>query len=758
MKTLRFFLILFFLSCLIVAGAQASSKLDSLIANEPLSNDTLHYEYLISIADEVNKSNRAEALPFYHKARKIAEHINDYPRMGNINKFIGVNHLYLANNDSSKYYLQESSSYFRATGDSLRIIANNTNIALIYQRQNKIEEAVALYHKVIFDSENIEEWIEVIFAKINLASLLINQKSFDQALNYLNSIDADYDKFTAHLREKIIASSSNNMSKAEIDEQVQNDSDFQFIKSNYPSIYINQGICLKELGDRNLPSKDSLLTVAKSYLKKAIDTSGDNPYVNAYAYNNLGAIYKREKRWKDALVSFEKGLTEFKSINNTRGKILSLNNIGVLQGILNNHSKAGANLREALLLAEEIGFTQEIKDIHRALANNHEAQFAYDSAYHHFKLYAQVKDSINNVARVNAIQDLEIKYETDKEREEVARLSLENEIKTKAQQTQLILFLLGLVGLAGLGLFFYTRYKLSKQREIAEYQLKTNRAMAKFVPTEFVKSLGKESVTEVALGDEVEKEVTVLFSDIRSFSSISELMTPIENFRFVKKYVERMSPIVHRNGGFINQYLGDGIMAIFQNDPDDALLACIQMQAATESFNEELKSNNQDPIRVGMGIHTGSLVMGIIGDDTRQDAAIISDTVNSAARMESLTKAYGNKIVLSKSSLNKLVAQDKFQIRALGQATVKGKKQPLDIYECYDADSRDLQYQKSTHAAVFTDAVQAYYERDFNKSLNLFNKIYEVCPNDLVAYSFIKRINNMTTNQSGKIIPDVKSN
>lgn len=756
MKATNFTLTLFLISFAFLLGAQTSSKLDSLINNEPASNDSIHYEHLLYIASEYNNSDRSLALPYYHKARKIAEHLNDYSRLGHINKFIGVNHLYLASNDSSKYYLEESSSYFRATGDSLRIIANNTNIALIYQRQNKIEEAVGLYHKVIADSENIEEWIEVIFAKINLASLLINQKTFDQALNYLNSIDADYERFTEKLKKDLQVESEENLSSSELTKLVEDNGDYQFIKANYPSIFINQGICLKELADINTDKRDSLLLGAENYLKKAINTSGDNPYVNAYAFNNLGGIFKKEEKWVDALTNFKQGLDAFKSINNTRGIVLSLSNIGSTQIKLNNNQVAGERLREALKLAEEIGFNIEIKNIHKSLAENHEALSVYDSAYFHFRQYASLEDSIKNETRINAIQELEIRYETDKEREEVARLSLENEFKTKAQRTQLILFLLGLLGITGLGLYIYTRYRLSKQKEIAEYQQETNKAMAKFVPTEFVKTLGKNDIREVALGDEVEKEVTVLFSDIRNFSSMSEVMTPIENFRFVKKYVERMSPIVHSNGGFINQYLGDGIMAIFQNDPDNALRACIEMQAATESFNLELATNNQDPIRVGMGIHTGSLVMGIIGDDKRQDAAIISDTVNSAARMESLTKAYGNKIVLSKSSLDKMISEKDFKIRALGQAMVKGKKQPLDIYECYDCDSPELQSKKIAQSDAFSKGVNAYYERAFDQSLIHFKEIYQSNPDDLVAYSFIKRIGNIKSSPSDQPLPGVK--
>ena len=201
MKTMKVKALFFLLVTFSISLDAQQSTLDSLLESIPSTKDTIHYEHLIKVAEEINITDRQKALPYYYQARDIVESLNDVNRLGNINKFIGVNHLYLAHNDSSMHFLEESSRYYAAVGDDLRIIANNTNIALIHQRKNETEKAVELYHKVISDSEKIEEWIEVIFAKINLASLLINQKDHSKALKYLNSIDADYEKFTDNLKE-----------------------------------------------------------------------------------------------------------------------------------------------------------------------------------------------------------------------------------------------------------------------------------------------------------------------------------------------------------------------------------------------------------------------------------------------------------------------------------------------------------------------------------------------------------------------------
>ncbi len=177
-------------------------------------------------------------------------------------------------------------------------------------------------------------------------------------------------------------------------------------------------------------------------------------------------------------------------------------------------------------------------------------------------------------------------------------------------------------------------------REREEAILKIHEVTKKFVPHEFIRALGKESLTDVMLGDQVGKTVTVLFTDIRDFTTVSERMSPEENFRFVSAFNARLGPIIRSNRGFINQYLGDSIMALFPEDPEDALKASILMQQAIQDLNRERMEAGLFPIQAGIGLHTGPLIMGITGDEHRLDAATISDTVNTASRIESLTKYY----------------------------------------------------------------------------------------------------------------------
>ncbi|MEL6654366.1 MAG: adenylate/guanylate cyclase domain-containing protein, partial [Bacteroidota bacterium] len=199
--------------------------------------------------------------------------------------------------------------------------------------------------------------------------------------------------------------------------------------------------------------------------------------------------------------------------------------------------------------------------------------------------------------------------------------------------------------------------KLAAQAALNEELQKINQATARFVPHEFLRSLGRDSVLEVSLGDGVEKEVSVLFADIRGYTSLSEQMSPRENFEFLNHYLGRVGPIIQTHAGFVNQYYGDGVMALFQKQAQDAVNAAIEMHQAVHRFNLERKEKSLEPIQIGIGLHTGSLMMGIMGDQQRMEAGVVSDAVNTAARMEGLTKLYGASLIISGGTFNRLVPE-----------------------------------------------------------------------------------------------------
>lgn len=286
-------------------------------------------------------------------------------------------------------------------------------------------------------------------------------------------------------------------------------------------------------------------------------------------------------------------------------------------------------------------------------------------------------------------------------------------------------------------LLFEKNIREVKERE--EAMRRVYEATGKFVPFEFLRSLGKEFITDIRLGDHVEKVVTVLFTDIRDYTTLAEQMTPEENFHFVCSLNESIGPMIKKYNGFVNQYLGDSIMAIFPGNASDALNAAIEMQKRVQEFNQVRKVNNQVPIKIGIGMHTGILIMGVTGDLERMDAATISDTVNTASRIESLTKYYRTSILLSDASLEQILQSEKYNLRHLGKVQVKGKKAPVGIYECFNGNTEEEIDKMEKSLVAFNQGMKHYLNKSFTDAIESFSEVIHSNPEDLTAEFFIEK-------------------
>ncbi|MGC8764321.1 MAG: adenylate/guanylate cyclase domain-containing protein [Brevinematia bacterium] len=270
-----------------------------------------------------------------------------------------------------------------------------------------------------------------------------------------------------------------------------------------------------------------------------------------------------------------------------------------------------------------------------------------------------------------------------------------------------------------------------------------NKVYFKFVPSEFLKFLGKSNILDLKLGDQVEKEMTVMFSDIRSFTSLSETMSPEENFNFINAYLRRVGPLIRKNTGFIDKYIGDAIMALFPEKPEDALIAGIEMRKKLFVYNEERVRSGYIPIDIGVGIHTGKLMLGIIGEEERMDGTVISDNVNLASRLEGLTKHYGAGIIVSEVTLSNIPDYNKkYNYRFLDKVKVKGKSQPIAIYEILEGCKEKEKELKIKTNEDLQKAIELYHNKDLEKALKLFQKILKQDPEDKTVSLYIKRCEN----------------
>lgn len=266
-----------------------------------------------------------------------------------------------------------------------------------------------------------------------------------------------------------------------------------------------------------------------------------------------------------------------------------------------------------------------------------------------------------------------------------------------------------------------------------------NKAYSRFVPQEFLNFLSKRSITEVQLGDQVQREMTILFSDIRDFTALSETMTPEQNFNFINSYLSRMGPIVTRHGGFIDKYIGDSIMALFPDRPEDALDAAIAMIEELRVYNGHRANCGYQPISVGIGIHAGKMMLGTIGDKDRMEGTVISDAVNLASRLEGLTKDYGAPILISEEAVSRMADPDDYELRFLDSVRVKGKRNSVDIYEVLHADPPELRQQKLATRGLFGQALQAYLVGDFEEADELFSRLAVMVPDDQPLQFYLRQ-------------------
>ncbi|MEL6671394.1 MAG: ATP-binding protein [Bacteroidota bacterium] len=271
-----------------------------------------------------------------------------------------------------------------------------------------------------------------------------------------------------------------------------------------------------------------------------------------------------------------------------------------------------------------------------------------------------------------------------------------------------------------------------------------NQATGKFVPQEFLRSLGKANITDVNLGDFVEREVAVMFTDVRDYTSLSEKMSPEETFKFVTDLSSRIGPEIEANHGFINQYYGDGAMSIFLEKAEDAVKGAIGVQKAIEEMNEDRRKEGLKPIRLGTGLDSGPLIMGIIGDQRRNEATTISDTVNTAARLEGLTKIFGVSVILGEGTFDQLSRPEDFRYRYLGKVAVKGKTQARKIYEFFDGEPEAKIKLLLQTRDQFDQALRHYVNRNFAEALEAFNQILDIHPEDRPAAYYRDRALHFT--------------
>lgn len=265
-----------------------------------------------------------------------------------------------------------------------------------------------------------------------------------------------------------------------------------------------------------------------------------------------------------------------------------------------------------------------------------------------------------------------------------------------------------------------------------------NKSYDRFVPKEFLKMLDRDSILDVIPGDQKIKEMIVLFADIRNFTTLSETIPANETFSILNEYLTSVAPAIHDNGGTIDKFMGDGIMALFPNDADLALRAAVQMQQGLEKFNQPRITKNETPIFIGIGLHIGTVILGTVGTDNRLSTTVIGDPVNLASRLEAHTKINKTSIQISGELEAKLNNPGNFNLREVGHLIAKGKTNKIKLVEEFSINPDEIIEKMNLNISNFSSAIKCFEKDEFVKARALFEEYLEVVPSDEVARYYLK--------------------
>ncbi|MCH8506326.1 GAF domain-containing protein [Sodalinema gerasimenkoae] len=244
----------------------------------------------------------------------------------------------------------------------------------------------------------------------------------------------------------------------------------------------------------------------------------------------------------------------------------------------------------------------------------------------------------------------------------------------------------------------------------------------------------------MALGEDAlmvgeRKDVTILFSDIRGYTTMTENFDASEVVTLLNQYFETMVEAVFNFEGTLDKFIGDALMAVFgaplpltENHAWMAIRSALDMRRRLAEFNQQRIIKNQPKIQIGIGVSSGEVVSGNIGSQKRMDYTVIGDGVNLSARLESLTKEYGCDIIISEYTYN--LCADRIWVREIDKIRVKGKKTASSIYELIDVKSNDLNRETTKFLLLYKVGREDYLERNFEQAIACFEAALKLRPND----------------------------
>ncbi len=283
----------------------------------------------------------------------------------------------------------------------------------------------------------------------------------------------------------------------------------------------------------------------------------------------------------------------------------------------------------------------------------------------------------------------------------------------------------------------------------------------RFVPPAYLRRIAAKGLGSIRLGEADQQWVTILCCDIRGFTFLSERLNPSQLVAFVNQLFERITSIVNGWQGVIDKFLGDAVLCIFE-EPDSAkrAVACgLDMLSAVKSFNSDKDLTTEQAVKIGIGVHTGPVILGTIGSSDRMDSTVLGLTVNLAKRLEEVTRPLGVDMLISAQVANRLPAEHSYRLRKFGEVLVRGYSEPVAIAEVYNHDPQQLRDIKDRIKPIMSEGIDLFVADRLEDALSKFQEAECFFPHDLPLHLLItslRQILDQGHRVEGSVLLDFK--
>ena len=274
----------------------------------------------------------------------------------------------------------------------------------------------------------------------------------------------------------------------------------------------------------------------------------------------------------------------------------------------------------------------------------------------------------------------------------------------------------------------------------------------RFVPPAYLRRIAAEGLGSIRLGEADQQCVTILCCDIRGFTPLSERLNPSQLVAFVNQLFERITLVVNRWRGVIDKFLGDAVLCIFEepNSAERAVACGLDMISAVKSFNAEKNLPTDQTVKIGIGLHTGSVILGTIGSSDRMDSTVLGLTVNLAKRLEEITKPLGVDMIISDQVTNRLPTGHTYRLRKLGEVSVRGYSKPVAVAEVYNHDPPEVRDIKDRIEPIMSEGIDLFKAGRLDAALSKFQEAQSIFPRDLPLHLLMTSL-RQTLEQGEKV-------